>query len=166
MNLKGVLRTVAPAVANLIGGPAGAVVRALVAQTLGKPADSSEDELAAAVATATPEQLAKLGELHAQLAGIDLDVERVHAGDRASARARDIAVKDRVPAFLAAAIVGGFFSLLFVIVFRDVPEKNRAIVEVMIGALGASVGSVIQFYFGSSKGSTIKDQTISKALNG
>lgn len=171
MNWKDILRQAAPILGAAVGGPAGAVASKIIAgKLLGKP-EATEAELAAAIEAADPFELRiKLRELDQQfardMAAYDLEVEKVHAGDRANAREREAAVKDHMPAILASTIVGSFLALLFVLAFVTLPEQNRAIFEVLLGALGASVGAVVGYYFGSSKGSERKDQTIQKALNG
>ena len=59
-NWKGLVKTVAPKIATVLGGPmAGLGVKALSNAILGKP-DGTEDELEIALAGATPEMLGKI----------------------------------------------------------------------------------------------------------
>ena len=69
---------------------------------------------------------------------------------------------DYIPAVLALVMCFGLFSLLSVMAFHAVPEANRSLLDIMIGAVGTSVTAIVSFYFGSSKSSQSKDETIQK----
>ena len=58
-NIKSILGAIAPTLATAIGGPLGGMAMKMVADKLGLP-DASLDALDAAVASATPEQLAEI----------------------------------------------------------------------------------------------------------
>lgn len=88
--------------------------------------------------------------------------------DRQSARDREAKIDatgkiDYVPKILAILVVLGFFGLLAILIFVDLKNSSSHIVDIMIGVLGGSVASVMQYYFGSSAGSKNKD-TIIKSL--
>jgi hypothetical protein len=160
LDWKSVVRTVAPTVATALGGPlAGVATRALGDKLLGRP-EAGEEEIARAVLAAGPEELAKLRqaeyEFAARMAELDIEVERVAAADRASARQRQIATKDRMPAVIAAFATFGFFGLLALIAFVELPQTSEAPLNVMLGALGALISQIGQFYFGSSSDSRKK----------
>jgi hypothetical protein len=59
IDLKQILRTAAPMLGTALGGPFGAVAGKLVAEALGNP-DAKPDEIARALAVATPEQMLQL----------------------------------------------------------------------------------------------------------
>lgn len=161
---KAILGAVAPVVGGVFGGPAGALAGRVIAQALGKPDDAPEEELVDAIVAATPQQLLDLKnadlEFKKFLKENDLRIEEIHAADRASARARNIALRDRTPSVLAGAVVFGFFAILIWMLKYGLPERGDEVLLVMVGALGAAFGSIISFYFGSSSSSRAKDDTI------
>lgn len=157
---KAVIRTVAPTVATALGGPlAGVAVRALGEKLLGKP-DASEDEIAQAVLAASPADLARIKEaefeFQREMAALDVDLARIAAEDRASARQRQIEAKDKMPAVIAAFAIVGFFGLLALIAFVELPPNSQAPLNVMLGALGALISQIGQFFYGSSTDSRRK----------
>jgi hypothetical protein len=161
---KGVLGFVAPLLATAVGGPlAGTAVRAICG-ALGLDPNTPTEQVALAVQNATPDQLAALKtaefQFQEQMKQLDIDAEKLGYDDRANARAREIAVKDKTPMALAVAVTVGFFSLLGVMAFVNIPIGNEAVLNIMIGALGAGWTTMLAYYFGSSSGSRDKDATI------
>ncbi|MHB8410215.1 MAG: hypothetical protein ACYDHY_19450 [Acidiferrobacterales bacterium] len=61
---------------------------------------------------------------------------------------------------LSIAVTLGFFGLLAYMVKFDVPAANKDILNIMLGSLGTAWISIVAFYFGSSKSSEKKDETI------
>jgi drug/metabolite transporter (DMT)-like permease len=57
---------------------------------------------------------------------------------------------------IAGFVVIGFFSLLILLIFIAIPETNKDILNLTIGALLGSFATVVQYWFGSSKGSADK----------
>ena len=62
---------------------------------------------------------------------------------------------------LGTIIIVGFFALLIILVFSQVPEPNKDLLNLVVGALIGSFGTVVTYNFGSSVGSAKKDETIS-----
>ena len=62
---------------------------------------------------------------------------------------------------LGGLIVVGFFALLILLVKSSVPEPNKDLLNLVVGALIGSFAGVVNYFFGSSAGSAKKDQTIS-----
>lgn len=96
---------------------------------------------------------------------LDIDVMRIDADDRASARAMQIATKSWEPGTLAVVVTLGFFGVLAYLVKYGLPQgaAGGEAILVMLGALGGAFGAVVNFFFGSSAGSAKKDDAI-KAL--
>jgi hypothetical protein len=88
------------------------------------------------------------------------DLEALEDADRANARNREIQVKDHTPAVLAFCVTVGFFATLWYVFGHGVKPDSHDLAMVMVGVLGAAWGSVIAYYFGSSKGSEDKTQII------
>ena len=64
---------------------------------------------------------------------------------------------------LAGFITLGFFTTLVLLIFKAVPEANRDILYIMIGALiGSFTGGVVGYFFGSSAGSANKTDIMAK----
>ncbi len=161
--LLNIVKTVAPTIATAMGGPlAGMAVRTLSETLLGKP-DGTTDELAAAAAAATPDQLLSLknaeNQFKLEMKKLDVDLERISAGDRDSARQMAITTKDWTPRALAAVITIGFFGVLMYMLMFGLPSAGGGeAMLVMLGTLGTAWGAVVSFYFGSSAGSRAKDE--------
>lgn len=163
------LEKIAPLIAGLIGGPLASVgvsaVEAALGLTPGATAVDGGAALAAAVSGMTPEQAIALAkadsDLREKLLQANVDVETIAAGDRASARAREIATpNDWTPRLLALGITLGFFGLIAFLASHSVPPESRDLINIMIGALGSAWIAVVNFYFGSSVGSSKKDDLI------
>ncbi len=165
MDWKSIVGTVAPTIATALGGPlAGLAVKA-IGGAFGLGEGASEKEVAAAVVGASPEQLLALKnadqEFAVRMRELDIDLERIAAEDRASARQREAATGDSLtPRVLAVAITLGFFAVLGLMLFRELPAQGRDALLIMLGSLGTSWAAVVAYYFGSSVGSKSKDQTL------
>lgn len=161
---KRLLGAVAPVLGTAIGGPFGALAGVLVNTALGLENGAGEAERARALERATPEQLLAIQQAERQFAldmeRLGVDVLRLDSADRDSARRREAALGDRIPCVLAAGVTLGFFGLLAYLLRHDVPKENAAILNIMLGALGAAWASIISYYFGSSAGSAAKDRLI------
>jgi len=90
------------------------------------------------------------------------ELEAIAAGDRSNARAREIALRDRIPAILAIAVTAGFFGLLFFLLRWAPPKQNEALLDITLGSLGTAWVAIISYYFGSSAGSERKNEIIAK----
>ena len=158
------LKTIAPTVASIFGTPlAGAGVSVLLNAIFPDDDNASlttaqaEEKLATAVRNGlTPEQYVALKQadlaFQQHCADVGVKLEEIAATDRDSARKREIAIKDRTPAVLAAIVCLGFFGILGVMAFFVLPLENKDALLLMIGFLGGSFTSVVSYYFGSSPG--------------
>jgi hypothetical protein len=156
-NWKDVVRNVAPALGTALLGPAaGVALRVVSTALLGKP-DASEAEIEARIANWTPaDELAlKAAEQQFALALVDrvVALEAVDAGDRANARAREVAVKDWVPRVLALGVFGLFSAALILMHYHTIPSENRETSMQLLEILKMSTVLVLGYYFGSSSGS-------------
>ena len=61
---------------------------------------------------------------------------------------------------LAAIIVLGFFGVMIAMFFQVIPEGSREIAFMLFGGLLTNFGAVVNYFFGSSKGSSDKDKLI------
>lgn len=66
--------------------------------------------------------------------------------------------KDIFQYLLGAIIVIGFFALLIVLAYSGVPEQNKDLLNLVVGALIGSFATVVGYFYGSSKGSAEKNE--------
>lgn len=104
--------------------------------------------------TAHAEHMAELGYKNAA------DLAAIAAGDRDSARKREIAVRDNVPAILAYLVTAGFFGVLGYVLAYGVPKQGGDALLLLLGSLATAWTGIVAYYFGSSTGSKDKDDTI------
>ena len=157
------LAGVAPVLATALGGPVGGVVArtalGALSGKLGLPKgkDGVKDVLGAI--QADPEALAKVKqaelELSAKLKELDIDLEKIHASDRDSARKREIATGDKTPRIIAAAVIlllAGCLVGVFVMEFlgKEMSERGGTLLNVAIGHVSGFLSAVVMYYYGSS----------------
>lgn len=171
LDIGKIIGTVAPWIATALGGPAvGAGVKAAT-QALGLGDDATKEDVVEAMRNATPDQLLALKKADQEFAlkmqelGIKevADLERINADDRASARAREIAVKDKTPMILAYFVAAGFMGVLTMMMLNVMPASGHDALLVMLGYLGGAFTAIIAYYFGSNKDSSRKTEIIAKA---
>lgn len=170
MDWKNIVSTVAPWVGAAIGGPLGSTAVSVVADALGL-SEKTESAIKQAISGTTPEQMLALKKADQEFAvrmqelGFSQvkDLEAIAAGDRDSARKREMEVKDHTPRNLAYAITVGFFSVLLLLMFADFPENSKEVLYIMLGTLGTSWTACISYYFGSTAGSKVKSELLAKA---
>lgn len=64
----------------------------------------------------------------------------------------------KVQALLACCITLGFFAVLWLLMTLEGHGNMRDALLIMVGALGAAFGAIVNYYFGSSSGSARKDE--------
>ena len=161
MNVGGFIKQALPWIGAAATGNIPALVQlaaGTVAKAVGKDVKPNLDDISAAIAGATPEQLLALkqadNEMQVKLQQLGFehieDLEKIAADDRANARAREVSLKDKVPALLAFVVTLGFFGLLAAMMVHAIPPASEKIIDIMVGSLGTAWVSVVSYYFGSS----------------
>ncbi len=170
MDWKNIVGSVAPTLATALGGPlAGMATKAISKAVLGHD-NESEKNIVEAILSAGPDSdvFVKLKEADQSFATrmkeLEIDLEKIAAEDRSSARQREVTLKDNTPKILAAVIVAGFFIVLAAITFKSLPEASQAPVNILLGALTAMLTQVGNYYFGSSAGSSRKNEMMAGML--
>lgn len=162
MDWKKTIGAIAPTIARAIGGPIGNIAVGVLSSVLG--VDANEDALEKKVAVLTGDDLAKIKGAEQQfvkdMRALDIDLERIDAADRASAREREVKVRDWVPAALAVFVNGSFAGVLYAMFSHSVPPENKDAFTILLGMLGAGVTACWGYYWGSSASSRAKDTTI------
>ena len=166
---KAILGAVAPTLATAIGGPfAGMATKAIAGVLLGKE-DATQDEISVALSGATPEQLVALKKLDADFAvrmkELDVDLDRIQAADRDSARKRQMATGDHTPQRLAYLYAAAFFAVIgfqcwLAYEQKEIPVMIGKTLDMLLGVLTAMVLGSKEYFFGSSSSSAKKTQLL------
>ena len=146
--------SVAPTIATALGGPvAGMAVKALSGALFGHE-DGTEEDIQAALANPTGDQLAQLKKIDAdfktQMKSLDIDLERIAADDRNSARQMAIATHDWTPRILAIVVICAWVFIQWHLLNSTIPDVMRELVARVLGTLDAALTLVLSYYFGAS----------------
>jgi hypothetical protein len=156
--------SVAPTLARALGGPVAGMAVTAISNALFGHENGTPENIANALANPTGDQLAALkkidADFKAQMKSLDIDLERIAAGDRASARDMQKENKDWIPRALAIGVTVGFFSIMIYMLVYGLPTSGNEAILLLLGALQTAWGGIIAFYFGSSSGSQKKDAMI------
>lgn len=175
---KAVIAAVAPTVGVALGGPFAPLAGVLVAKALGKDGQPApEAAISAAIASGDPEMLLKLkqaeNDLLRQMGELGIKRDQLAYDDRANARAREIAVRDRTPAQLAWLVIGGFIGISAAQVaalmgwgeqVANIPPEGWLLIGNISGYLANEAKQAGAYYFGSSAGSKEKDATLAAVV--
>ena len=168
MDLFKILGAVAPTLATALGGPLAGMAVQTIATALGLPAESTEKDISKAISSATPDQLLALKKAEqdftVRMKELDIDLEKIAAGDRDSARRREAQVRDWMPRVLAFVVVAGFMATVFLVLLGYVDGMKDPLmattVGTLIGFVSAKCEQVVAYYFGSSSSSQQKTQLL------
>lgn len=160
--LFALLKNIAPTLATVVAGPLGGAAVSALANKFGV-ADSVE-AVAKAIA-GDPEAAQKLADMEMEYAHID-------AADRSSARHMQEVALQQEDKFAKHFIYwfAWFWSVgsmlyFFAITFGTVPASGKDFGNIILGfLLGTAVATIISFFYGSSKSSKDKTDTLSKEL--
>ena len=163
MDWKTVVKNVAPVIGTALGGPmGGSAVKFLTGKLLGDET-APESDLEAFITTANPEQLFKLKQLDVefkvQMRQLGVDVMKLDAADRASART--LAHTDMRPHILLSGLYTfAYAALVWAVITGRVQavDSMMALVMAVVGSLTAGQTQILNFWFGSSSGSKTKEQ--------
>lgn len=163
----GIVKAVAPVLASALGGPLAGLAVNAIAGALDR-AGAAPAEISKAITAAAPEDLLKLKAADqtfaAQMRQLDIQLETVNAGDRASARTRQIEMHDSTPAYLAYVLTAGFFALIGTMTFHPLPQENIQLINILLGSLGTAWVGAMVYFFGSSSGSRSKDAALAASV--
>lgn len=161
-----IVKAIAPQLAmSLIpGGPFVKMgIKVLSETLLGKP-DGTEAEVEAYLEKATPEELVKLKEAEARIKALDVDLEKVHADDRDSAREMAIATKSYTTVALGYLIIAAGMIVAGLVLFTNAATGDKVLAGTIVGYLFSEMKQVTTFYFGSTRGSSQKNDTIARLM--
>lgn len=160
------LKTIAPTIATAMGGPLAGMAVDAIGTALGmKDATKEQVKDLLASGTLTGEQMASLKQADANLKvrmkELEIDMEKVHAGDRNSAREMAAKTGDvwtpRIMAIVVFAVWGAVNYKLF---NGTINGDMRELVARALGTLDAVLMAVIYYYYGSSSSSAAKTEAM------
>jgi hypothetical protein len=165
------VKTILPWIGTAVAGPLGGMAVKFFADKLGVPAEKAED-LSNWLKGASPEDLLKAKqadqafELEMKKLGFQeiYQMEELIVRDRMSARDREAKTGDQTTRQLAICYTVGYFVLLMFAFFVKFPEANTEILSALLGILSAAQIGIINYYFGSSKGSADKTDSLMAAV--
>ena len=162
------LKSLAPLLGTAIAGPFGGVAATFIASKLGL-SGSSVQSVSEAIqsGTLTPEQISsiRLAEIEFKkwMGDNNLKSEQLVVQNTQGARDMQTAVRSNIPGTLAIVIVSGFFAILICMMLGLLKVSDQQSLLILLGALSAGFGSVLNFYFGSSHGSQNKDALLANS---
>lgn len=156
------LKTLVPMLGTALGGPFGGIAAGFIAEKLGlegKTVDAVTKALSDNKMTADQVTAIRLAEIDFTkfLAQNEITKDQLDTQNTADARAMQIAVKSHTPDILAVIIVTGFFGILIAMMMGVLAVSDQQALLILLGSLSAGFGAVLNFFFGSSRGSQNKD---------
>lgn len=70
---------------------------------------------------------------------------------------------DAAPITLAVIITGGYLATLVFVLTQAIPKESERVVDMMIGSLITQWGVAMAYFFGTTAGSSRKNEIIAKA---
>ena len=165
---KNFLRAIAPGLGTAIAGPLGGVAASFLAGKLAIE-EKTVDSVAKALTSGsiTPEQVTqiKLAEIEFQkfLKTNEIDLEKVHAADRDSARDLLKATGSYVPATLTMMVTIGYFGVLIGMMTKQLAVADSQVMLMMLGQLGTAWGVCLAFWMGTTRNSQEKTNLLANS---
>jgi hypothetical protein len=160
---KRVLGSVAPMIGTAIGGPFGGLAGKILQDAFGT---DDQAEIERQIVAADPQALLSLKEAEkafdAKMRELDIDEQALYIDDTKDARllARESgSTPQLVLTGLFLAIYGGLIWAFFNLDF-ELNDWQRGQMGILIGVVTSAVVQIINFWFGSSKGSKDKSALI------
>lgn len=162
------LKTLAPMIGTALGGPLGGAAAAFVADKLGlesKTIDAVNEVLQSGQMTSEQITQVKLAEIEFQkfLKDNGIKIEEVHAADRADARKMHALIRSPMPAILSLLVTVGYFGVLLGMMTDLLNVKDSQALLIMLGSLGTAWGMVMAFWFGTTRGSSDKNEMLARS---
>lgn len=163
--MNDLLKTIAPLLGTALGGPLGGAAAAFIADKLGL--DSKTVKNVSEVLNGSkmdPSQIMqiKLAEIEFEkfCKTHEIDVAKLDMDNTKDARDMQKQTRSYFPATLSTFVTAGFFSILVTMLVYEYKPTEPLLI--MLGALGAAFGAVVNFWLGSSAGSQRKDALLAE----
>ena len=154
IKIGGLLKSLAPTVAEAAGGPLAGMAVKMVASKIGVPNASVEKieeiletqpEKAMLVKQADREFQDRIREME-----IDLESFKAEVDDRKDARSKF--ADDPTPKIFAMLALIGFLGYVFMVTIQPPDANDDGVVNLILGYLGGLVSGISAFFFGGSNG--------------
>jgi hypothetical protein len=161
-----ILANLAPTVASALLGPLGGVAVSAIGKIFGiDSATTSDITKAFQDGKLSPEQLSQIKALELQYQNEEKErgfrYAELEFKNTDSARKMQMETKSYFPATLSSGITVGFFAILLSLMFGGVTPSEPLLI--MLGALGAAFGAVVNFWLGSNSTSARKTELLAAA---
>lgn len=160
------LKTIAPTIATAMGGPLAGMAVDAVGSALGmKDATKEQVKDLLASGTLTSDQMASIKQadatLKVRMKELEIDMEKVHAGDRNSAREMAAKTGDVwTPRLMAIVVFAVWGAVNYKLFNGTINGDMRELVARALGTLDAVLMAVIYYYYGSSSSSAAKTEAM------
>jgi len=164
-NLLGMVKTIAPAVAAAIGGPFSGLATVILREAFGTDDDG---EIERQLSVGDPDALVKLKlaqqAMETRMRELGIQEDQLYVKDTADARllARATGTGPQMTLTIGFLSIYGVLLLSFFLLDFELNDWQRGQVGILIGVVTAAVGQIINFWFGTSKGS--KDKALQMAI--
>ena len=162
------MKTLVPMLGTALGGPLGGAAASFIADKLG--IESRTIEAVTEVLNGgklTPDQITglKLAEIDFQkfLEQNKVDLARLAVDNTKDARAMQGITRSQMPAIISVILTTGFLGLLTGMMAGLLKAEDNQAMLIMLGALGAGFGAVINFWLGSSSDSGRKTELLAQS---
>lgn len=164
------LKQLAPTLGTLLGGPFGGIAVTALGAAFGmKDATQKNIKDILDAGNLSGDQIAaiKKAELDAQneLQRLDVQLEQIAANDRDSARKMFSETKTWMPSILSVLITIGFFGMLTMLQFREIPVGNKEVTLTTLGSLGTAWIACISYWFGTTRGADKQTDQLVKNMS-
>lgn len=161
------LKSIVPLLGTALGGPLGGAAASFIADKLSvsdKTVAAVSDVLNSGKMTAEQVSALKLAEIDFKkfLEANKIDLERIAAADRDSARSMQSNTRSYMPAALTTMITCGFFGTLGAMLY-DSTVVNSPPLLIMLGSLGTAWTGACAFWFGTTNGSMQKSEMLAQS---
>lgn len=169
MDFVDVLKKLAPTAATLLMGPLAGLAVQAIGDALGME-DATQDKITKALTSGnlTGDQVVALrtadDALKVKMTELGIRAEEMVIDDRKSAR--ELAKVNMLPQIALSVIYSiGYFTLLYQFATGElvVPLQNRELLLPLLGVMTAAQVQIMNFWFGSSSGSTTKNHLLAVA---
>lgn len=158
MDFKKIISEIAPTLGTALLGPFGGMAVSAITGILG--IDNTESSLKHVMKCASPDTILKIKQAEIEFAKhvkeMDIDLERINAADRDSARQMQMSTNSNTPEILAFFVTVSYVGIVFYVLKYGFPENGADVLKILLGSFGTAWTGIIAFYFGSSRGSKEK----------
>lgn len=159
------LKQIAPTIATAMGGPFGTLAYGMVAKVMGISPEDAQKTIESGKLTADQISQIKIAEieLQKQAQELGLNFEKLAVENIKDARDMQKQTRSIVPALLTCITVIGFFTLLIGAAANVLTLAGSDVLMLLLGVLARETASVYNFWLGSSAGSQVKTDLLSKS---